>query len=764
MNNTRAAKFIYGIFYIIASAMFIWLIYPEIMKSVFEQDLLWFMPTIVRQTQGLSFMQLAYYLLRPCPLWFEVPSLKVYAFAIAKTFGTSTGYFIYFSILIQFCSSVLLVYLCRNLRLSSRICFLSGITYLAFFAHFHAYMWPMAFQHLIVIFFVLLGINLYLKTDSLINNRGNYRPYYILTLIVAFVSSFCRLTIIILPLMILVHILYCCENRREMLKKYNLWTPLFIIYLLFPVLIVTLGDERLKAVLKTASTFFNISGLVGIGINSIIKFAAILLLFLACIFILKLVIIRIDKRAFKKILLSFVLAVIFVAGPFLLITGGFKRLLIPYNLLAPFAGTFSSFLNPVASCLAMDSSVPYYFIGLGLNVFIFLLSLVFLGIFIRVFLSRTPGAILLFVFYPVIMLYVYLRNPVASRYFIYLSPLFSVIFASVVSYFCDLATKSFKLKAYTREIIVVALIVILCIPNLIAIKIAMFRGKLANNYMVYDYIKTAGLIKEDIGDSGAKKIKSISVNNMQPLSFMQTKEFSAYDSANYNFKFILSQVLDNHSVNIYLNQIPKDKKPEGAYFFDGNAVLKSSGRNIDDFYTFLDRGTIAIKRNDYKAASDFLDKAVSVRPFLLNYMLGRADISDLRWIYTSGDLRGFVDKISGYYGAQACEDDVKKASAVRAMMQKEIGDYIKCLFYDSFLKFADGDMQRSREIFSYIRFLDNNFDSVKRIISEDALVMANNQMHDYISHADSLWLFVRPENYTDRYVFERFLSTLVLKL
>lgn len=764
VSKKNKITIIYMSAYVLISALFLKLIYAHIIKSFFEQDLLWFIPTILRETKDLRFMQLTDYLLRPYPLWFEVPSLKAYVFIVAKLFGASARHFIFLSILIHFCSSALLISLGRKLGLSLRVSFLAGVIYLAFFAHFHAYMWPMAFQHLIVVFFVLLGVNLYLKTDSLMNDRGKYIPYYILTLLTALISSFCRLTIIILPLMILTHILFCSKDYKESLKKYNLWLPLFVIYLFFPVLTVIAGDGRLDAVLRSASSSLNMKSLPILQINPIAEFIILFLSGLACLFILRFAMVMLMDKSLRKSLSKFALVSLIIAAALLFITGGPKRFLIPYNIFAPFAGLFRSFLDPIAGSLSIDPAAPYHFIGLELSVFILILSAIFLWVFVKEFVSKSPGLILLFIFYPVILVYIYLRNPMASRYFIYLSPLFSVIFASVASYIYDLMIKGFKLKEHDREIIAVLLVILLCAPNLIAIKLALFRGKLANNYLVYDYIKTAGLIKEDLGHARAGKIKEIYVSNIHPLRFIQTKEFSAHDSENYNFKFILKQALDNPSVNIYLNQSGPKADPECEYSLDNYAVVSGLGKRADNFHMFADKGIQGIKANNYSEASAFFEKALEIRPFVLNYLLGKAETKDLKWIRSSGDLNGLLDAISSFYSVETCEEEAEKSAIVRVIIRNEIDTYIKCLFYSSFLEFKNGDVRKAMEIFADIRFLDNDFNSVMSLVSGDPVVMASKDISSYVKQIDEAWLFVKTENYRDRYEFERFLARMAFKL
>ena len=118
------------------------------------------------------------------------------------------------------------VFLAKNLGLNSRVSFLSSLMYLMLFAHFHAYMWPMAFQHLIVVF-ILSGLILYLKTNNL------FFPTEISWL---FFSDFIGSVIIVFLPAKYINIARddndayfgLFKDRKDMLRKYDIWLPLFL--------------------------------------------------------------------------------------------------------------------------------------------------------------------------------------------------------------------------------------------------------------------------------------------------------------------------------------------------------------------------------------------------------------------------------------------------------------------------------------------------------------------------------------------------------
>ena len=357
----RTVNLIYPFIYLIMAASFLIALYPQIKGHVFEEDLLWFVPAVARQTEGLSILKLINYFFASLPTWYASPALKIYTFAALRLFGPLAQYFIFISIMVHFLCSALLFLLCRNLGLNSRISFLSALMYLVLFAHFHAYMWPMAFQHLIVVFFILAGLVLYLKTIKRINQGRNYRPFFIAAIAVNLVASFCSFSILILPLIILTHILFCARGNKERIRQYDMWLPVFIIYTIWPLFALAAGECRIFSVLRPIIPLVTGNGAYRIFVNHFgipARAMFLFLLLLPCFFIFRFLLIAFQKYDRKKALM-WPLLLSAMAGIVLLISiGGLKRLLIPYNLMVPFVGILASFLqqinenklNPNAGC------------------------------------------------------------------------------------------------------------------------------------------------------------------------------------------------------------------------------------------------------------------------------------------------------------------------------------------------------------------------------------------------------------------------------
>jgi len=749
------------------SALFLELLYSQVLKSFFEKDLLWLIPSVFRTTKGLSLGQLIIYFLDPLPVWHAMPPVKIYAFFILSFLGPLAKHFIFTSILVHFFNSILLFLVSKKLGLNTRIGFLSALTYLTLFAHFHAYIWPMAFQHIIVVFFILLGLNYYLKTDKLINNGEKFHLLYILTLLINLVASFCRPSVLILPGMIITHILFCSKNNKDRLRKYDIWMPSFILYLFYPLMLIVVTDLRVKRLLFMLSSLVsdNVSFDMFINRSNIpIKLSIAFLLGLSCLFIFRAILVMYQKYNLKKVLKWTSIITAMVTFLLLIILGGPKKLLIPYNVMVPFVGILSSFLHPLKNALLIDSARPYHFIPLQLGVFNFLLSLFILTLFIKKFVFKYKQLSVLAIFYMFNIIYLYLWNPVTSRYFIYLSPLFCIIFCAVCDYLYTSLTKQFKIKIITKDIVLVLIFVSICIPNLLAIKQALFRGRMANTYLTYDYARAADAVKYDLIKRNRFeeiKKKRIYINNIVPISFTSSKDFPASDLHNDNVRFVFFQIFNDVSINIIPNQIPKKDENHIAYSLDGYWLYNSEGVNTSLFSQFFEEALELLRQSRYMEATDLFRKAIEERPYLLNYVLSNLKLEDLEWVTNGRDMRTWINNIRSFFSEYRDSYALEKAKYILTIMNREIDEYIQCHFYISFLKYASGYTEESKYWFSRIRFLENNYQRLFSWLAQVQYIRSEKRILSYLDSFDNASLYVEPDNYRDRHKYEKFLFRLI---
>ncbi|MBU2541487.1 MAG: hypothetical protein KJ593_06270 [Candidatus Omnitrophica bacterium] len=757
INTIRLIYICVGIF---LSALFIKVIYSHAINTFFEEDLLWLLPTVAQEAKNLSVFQLIRFFFSQLPIEQASASLKIYSFIIMSLFGPLARYFIFVSVLFHFACSILLFFVCKKLGLNSKISFFSALVYLTLFAHFHAYMWPMAFQHLIVVFFILFVLNFYLRTDELISSNKKYRSYYILTLIFNLVASFSRASIFILPAMIMTHILFCSKNHDERIRKYDIWLPLFATYLIYPLVTFAFGETRLFM-------FFH-----NVNIPIFTKYLIMFFSGAFCLFTLR-VILRLPQfNHFIKKLKWLSIIALFVLALLLIAMGGAKRLLIPYNFLVPFLGILASFIHPLTNVFLIDSVRTYHFIPFQLDSYSLILGILIIIIFIKKFVLENKSLITLGVWYLFALGYLYLRNPIPSRYFIFLSPIFCIAFCSVLFYFIMHLLDSTRLKIMTKETILVFLLVLLCLPNLMAIKLALFRGKLVNSFMTYDFIRAANVIRSNLEDTyGLDKlgVEDIYVNKIKPVEFAHYKGFSATDKYNDNARYVFAQVFDKVPVRIKFNQVPNVNEVSLNYSLEGYRINNSEGKNSSPFSQLFNSGIEQLKLKRYRQANNLFRQAVEKRPFLFNYLLSDLKIEDLRWI-TMGDMHSWVNKVTSFYKLQYSKPEyglihektvLERVSYIWQILDEEIDEYIQCLFFLSYLEYESKDFQASRYWFSKIRFLEQDYDSLVCRLSKVNLIKTDKNMRSFLSQRNSLSLSSRIDDYANRFRFRKFLFNLV---
>lgn len=243
------------------------------------------------------------------------------------------------------------------------------------------------------------------------------------------------------------HILTCSRDNDDRIKKYEIWLPLFITYLGYPFIRLTyIGYPNLEKYLHAtimqadSAAIFPIIFILGVGF---------LLLFS---FMLELC----YKFDFRKIFLNLlIVATILYFFLFLWLYGKKELLspfhkrkiflvdfLSPYNFIRPFIGAFIGFLKPFSTALKIDSTMPYHYVIMEGSIVSVLLTLFFIFIFIKKFVMRHKDLIIFFVLYGIALPNMWRKGTsMPSRYFVYITPLFSVIFCSVFLYLYTLFIK-----------------------------------------------------------------------------------------------------------------------------------------------------------------------------------------------------------------------------------------------------------------------------------------------------------------------------------
>lgn len=736
-NSTKNIKLIYWGSYGFVFFMFLLILYKTIIASFYELDDWWFIPTMYHHFTNMSFSQLIKFLLSPQPLMYGIPCFKIYALSVLTGLGSQNYYFIFVSLIFFFSCSILLFFLIKRMNMGFRISLLSAIIFISVYVNFNSYMWPIAIQHLLVVFFILLILNLYLKIDSLINTKKYYSKIYVTTLFInLFATYFCRINLIILPIIILSHILFCSQNTKERVQKYNIWLPLFITYLFYPLLtLVYVGDNRVKFAMSILS----------ISIPASIKILILFIFGALCLYLVKFIL-KLWNRKVGRMLRWFVIVSLISALLFLVYYKGImKVIMLPYGIILPFIGTLRSFLMPFQNVLAINSSTWYYDIPLQFSIFFFILGIFFIGLFIGVFIKRERQLVLFLVWYLIILCQIRYSNMVPSRYFIYLTPIFSVIFSSGIIYVYTFFVDRIKLGTIWKEVFLVLIIIGFSVQNISAISLRMWRNKFANTFLIYDYIRTANIIKEDIkGVERGLSSQNIYISNIVAMPDKELWSFTPIDPNDYyNFRFVLTQVFNNDAMfKVNINQSsPLNDWNYRQYIVDGNRIFNERGENIDLFSKLFKEGITQIGISS-KRAKDLFEAAIKERPFLVKYLLPEnCDLSDLKWLCGNSDLRTWANKILyRYQSSRGTREGYEKLKTLDFLVNQEIDEYIQSLFFISYLNYLSGNIKESEYWFYQMGFLESDYNKLLSWLSQLPMIKSNRNILYFLNNFNNyLW-------------------------
>lgn len=760
MAEGKAIAVLYICVFAFLSILFLAILYGPIVSAFPETDLWWMIPTLFHYVDGKSFSDVFSFLISPSPIGFGQPALKIYLFLILSVFGLQTKHLIFASIGVHFVNSGLLFLLSKKLGLDNRISFFSALTYLTIFAHFHSYMWPTAAQHVLAMFFILLVLNLYMTVDRLIKDNKPYRWYFVLTLAVSVSASFQRGTIIA-PVLMLLHILVCSDENSERVKKYGLWLPLFIAYLIYPSAALTfVGDVIL-------TTF-----IAEIPVSPILKFLLVFLGGVLCLVFIKVSLWTYPRYKQREILRW--LSIMMVPGILLLLyLKDVRNLLLPYHVMIPFISLLTAFLEPLQQVFAIDSTEAHHVITPRISVFSFLLGLLVSGVFIKVFLLKKKQLVMLGAWYISTLahlLFQYSSHPVRtpSRYYIYLSPLLSIIFCSVVIYAYTHVTSKIQLRSVTKEVCLALIFIALFIPNILAIKVEMFRGKLVNTYFIYDYVRTAELIKSDVirsANGAPVSGRTIYVSNVVEMPFKELwAKFSPVDPYRYdNFRFVVREAFNNKSSpDIRVNEPAVATPGNSIYVIRDDQITNTRGKSIDPFSQLFVEAVSLMRVGRNQEASELFNEAIKRRPFLVNYVLGSHRLEDLRWVTNGVPMRVWINKVADNV---KWGDRTKKRQYISTVMNNELSDYVLCLFYISYLKHVSGKVEESRFWLSQIQYLESDSAALSSWMNNVPVIRDDKEMLAFVHKFDDSSYFRDPLPWRkDDYGFERFVFRLIFGL
>lgn len=759
-------KYFYYFIYFLSIIIFAGILYDVIISTFHQADSISAVPNVFQHIQGKSFNQIIDFIFSSSP--FTIGNregsgeiyYKVYMTVIILLFGPSAKYFIIFSVLLHIINSGLLFLLSRKTGLNFKISFFAALLYLNLFAHFESYLWPMAFQHLATIFFILLVLNLYLKTEQLMDKGDKYLKYYIITLISNLAASFCRPSILMLPASIFCHIIFSPENDKNRINKYQVWLPIFLTYLIYPLIRLTyVYDNQLSMLLSR--------------LRLPMEYLPIFIICLTFLFSVW-VILRISPKYYewKKVKWIFIISLSFVF--LLLLRNKAKILLLPYLGLTPYYYSLISFLQPFTTVLVSPKAFYHNHIQLQIDIFDYLFGLLILTLFISEYLYLWRKMILLFIIYLICLVYIP-SFLIPSRYFIYISPLFCISLCAVLVVFYDKFMDNIKLNIIIKDSLFIIIFIFLCILNVIAIKLTMIKNNIDSTYFIYDDIRVAQLIKNDIkkyvnNPSG----ENIYIDNVLPLSYKETWGFDSEDIDSnefYNLRFALVQMFnDNSMLNVKINQNHPENGKYYEYKIDGDKIINSIGMNIDQFSNYFEEGKYSMINNQNENAIVLFEKAIGEKPFLIKYILKNYELQDMFRITDGLGMYSWIkQRISYYRYLNYFTNDKKmpvKADNISNIIEKEITDYAQCIFYLSYLEYSVGNIKESEKIYTKLQYLEPDSENLydwlykTNIIKNDQKMLIFMKNYNYIL-SDKV---VYQEKNEKTYKFAKFILKLLFNI
>ncbi|GEM_PF-3033504 len=451
------------------AALWIALLAGPVLSARPETDLWWMRPLMEAAVQGRSGWALFAFLFSPAPFLLGQPLLKLHLWLNTSSVGLSIPALLALSMAIHALNAVGVYGLSRRLGFSGRVGAIAGVVYLTMFAHFHAYLWPTAVQHLIAVGTILLLLNLYLSAEQRIREGKNPRALIMATLAIMALASLQR-SALLGPLLMLVHTLWGSDSSGQRKDSFGRWLPGWILCGIYPSFaLAAVGDPRLTRLFSQWPLFMPVKALLlwgaGVGLLFLIR--------------------RVELARFRRLALLGL-----VGGVVLWALRDKRQWLFLYNAAVPFSSILTSFLEPLRTALLIPSTEPYHIIPPQVSAWTLATAAALILAFAGVAPERRKTFLLFGVWYGVGLLYFlqpYSSCPVRipSRYFIYLSPMLAIMFSSVLCGAGDRLARRTRVRPVVREAAVLALVAALCIPNLVAIRLEMFRGRLANTYLLY---------------------------------------------------------------------------------------------------------------------------------------------------------------------------------------------------------------------------------------------------------------------------------------
>lgn len=695
-----------------------------------ENDLWWMIPTfqtLVRQRSGLD--QLAF-LFSPWPIRLGQPLLKVMFFLLQKAGHDQLSTLAVVLAAVHLLNAFLLFRLALAFGLRRRIAWMAGLIAACFFPQFHSYLWPVALQHLSAVTFLLAILCLWLKGESLGARDPRKRFYGWITLGLTLAGSLGR-GLLLLPLLLLGDLWLNSESASSRRRRFERVWPLLAVFLIYPLgAIVWVGDDRLTTVLSE------------VGFAPWVRYTAALAAGLGALFLLGWIFRWCEQARWER-RLSIALGVGAAAVAGLLFRWDHRQILLPYNLLVPLTTCLGAFLEPFSCALRIDDAEILYGIPPAVSPFLLILSVVWIGGLLRASKGNERRVVrfcllwyLLAVLYPTFQYATYpVRIP--SRYFVYLSPPFSLIFSLAVARLLGWLEGRLGWRRALHRRAAEAAVALLCLANLAAIRVAVWKGRWANNYAYYDDLRTVQLIREDrlrknSGDqAGGGPVR---ISGIEPMPYkVRFWRFVPSDPQEYQlFKLLARQESVGLGAGAQVEVSGAGKDSGADYRVEGVRVLRRDGSVVGRFDASWEEGVSYFQNGDLEKARDRLETAVREQPFLLKFLLPEGERQETvqRLTGPHRGIRRWLEHVREH--RESPTDPALKLDRVREVVDGELSRYLVGLFLLAYLEDRGGREEASRFWFRQTQWLEPDTQLLQEWIRKAVPVRWNASLEKFL--------------------------------
>lgn len=720
-NKLKKQSLGYIFVFVLFTVLFFLSIGYRIEHTYLEDDSLWLMPE-VEQIHGRHDVGGVIQSFFDAEMGFTD---GVFASVFLKVFNYQFPLYTLSAVFLHLLTAILIFYLCwQGFRLSKLTSFFSALIYLSFYGHTHSYLWPLAAHHLVIVFFSVLYLLLYLKIDQAFEAGRSFKREYIVILLLLLIASWQRISILIIPLSIFVHILFT-SDKDKIVPKFDLWMPVFFIFPTYQAVNILSGQT--SNILKDLMSFAYEWAKGNSGpVAFVLAGMSILVGLFVFRFLLKFILSHAKTNFFAPIIRALSVSVLFFPKViFLCLT----ILLFPFSALH----SKNEYMNWQRLVFPVDGLLVHLLFAGALLCLIGFLIFMFkknkhLIVFIPWYLLAIP------------YLSLYYTQQIPSKYLIYASPFFSCMVALICF---EMIPKLFteKWRGRVRGVFSI-LIALLLVMNLAAINVRTHQLMVFDYHLSYDYIKIADVIADDLKRKNIDAVDEICIEGVGDIPhkegwksvFLWHHDFERMDSFRQTFASVLGKKFRNVSLD------KKCGEDFLVYRFDGVSVVDKAGVSVEPFYHYFDKGLDALQEDKKDEAQQYLEQALESPPHLLQWMLGRGVKRSLWGEYSYEEISHTIFNV---YANQYNHD--KKLQQNDYLIYREATDYAKALALLAYVNQSKELMQRA-----YL------FASQTELVAFAEGNQLNTAFHDFvISHAnmspvkDRKTKIVTIENYKD---------------